>query len=273
LAELPLKSWAGRLARHLGLRPAAVAARLCVERNVLAVRSAVQYPKVESHGRILCYHSIGTPAWGANDVTGTAFRRHIETALRLGYRFVTAEDIARGRGRPGDLAVTFDDGLSSVAANAAPMLREFGIPWTLFVVSAWADGAHTFGPGVVLNWREIEALAARGGVIGSHSVTHRNFRSLSASEVEYELYESRRAIEANTGILVNTFAIPFGRSADWPAVAAAAASNAGYEVVYAQSERRRPPGTVPRTFITRFDRDGVFRAALRGAFDAWEEWV
>jgi hypothetical protein len=36
---------------------------------------------------------------------------------------------------------------------------------------------------------------------------------------------------------------------------------------------RRPPGTVPRTFITRFDNDRLFRAALGGAFDRWEEWM
>jgi hypothetical protein len=30
---------------------------------------------------------------------------------------------------------------------------------------------------------------------------------------------------------------------------------------------------VPRTFITQFDDRRLFRAALEGAFDAWEEWV
>ncbi len=53
----------------------------------------------------------------------------------------------------------------------------------------------------------------------------------------------------------------------------AAARAAGYTAVFAQSEERRPPGTVPRTFITRFDGDRIFRGALGGAFDRWEEWL
>lgn len=224
-------------------------------------------------GRILCYHSTGTPEWGVNDVRPADFRRHIETALALGYRFVPAEVIRRTGGDPRDLAITFDDGLTSVATTAAPVLQDLQIPWTLFVVSAWADGRHTFGDGLVLGWREIESLAARGASIGSHSVTHRNFRDLSPGEAQYELFESRQIIAARTGITVTEFAIPFGQSTDWSPEAAAAAHVAGYEAVYAQSELRRPPGTVARTFVTRFDDQRLFRAALRGAFDGWEEWV
>jgi hypothetical protein len=34
----------------------------------------------------------------------------------------------------------------------------------------------------------------------------------------------------------------------------------------------RPDGTVLDTFITRVDRPKIFRAALAGAYDGWEEW-
>jgi peptidoglycan/xylan/chitin deacetylase (PgdA/CDA1 family) len=244
------------------------------ERGVLALSSAHHHPgRRDVRGRVLCYHSTGTPSWGVNDVSPSDFRRHIELSLELGYRFVPAEVIAGGRGEPSDLAITFDDGLTSVAVHAAPILRDYAIPWTLFVVSAWADGTHTFGADVVLGWREIVALARQGVTIASHSVTHPNFRGLSAAEAEYELFESRRVIEARTGIATRAFAIPFGQSTDWTTLAATAARRAGYEAVYAQSEQRRPRGTIPRTFITRFDHDRIFRAALRGAFDMWEEWA
>jgi peptidoglycan/xylan/chitin deacetylase (PgdA/CDA1 family) len=274
VAAVAVKAFVRSGAGWVGIRRTHVATtRMWVERNVLAARSAVQSERNNSQARILCYHSTGTPAWGVNDVRLADFRRHIETALALGYRFVSAEEIARGHGRAGDLAITFDDGLSSVVANAAPILREFGIHWTLFVVSAWADGAHDFGPDVFLDWQAIESLARDGVTIGSHSVTHRNFRHLSTMEAEDELFESRRAIEVHTGVPADAFAIPFGQSRDWSVEAGAAAHVAGYRVVYAQSEQRRPPGTVPRTFVTRFDHDRVFRAALRGAFDSWEEWA
>ncbi len=224
-------------------------------------------------GRILGYHSVGTPAWGVNDVSPARFRHDLEVALAAGYRFVPADEIARTGGQPNALAITFDDGLTSVATNAAPILAETGVPWTLFVVSDWADGKHGFGDGVLLGWREIERLAARGVSVGSHSVSHRNFRTISPDAARHELFESRRVIEARIGIRTSAFAIPMGRARDWTPEAHAAACEAGYETIYANAENRRAPGTVPRTFISRFDDDRIFRAALRGSFDGWEEWL
>jgi hypothetical protein len=47
----------------------------------------------------------------------------------------------------------------------------------------------------------------------------------------------------------------------------------GFKTIYSQAEETRPPGTVPRTFVTHFDDDRIFKAALRGAYDRWEEWT
>jgi peptidoglycan/xylan/chitin deacetylase (PgdA/CDA1 family) len=238
-----------------------------------AVLSRVAPRGAGARGRILCYHSVGTPSWGVNDVSPARLRRHLELALEAGYRFVPPEQIARTGGRPHELAITFDDGLASVATNAAPILAEYGIPWMLFVVTDWAAGRHRFAEGVMLGWREIERLAGQGVAIGSHSVSHPNFATLPPDAIEEELGASRRALAARLGSAPTAFAIPIGRSRDWTPVAAAVARAVGYETIYAESEDRRPAGTVPRTFITRFDGDRGFRAALGGAFDRWEEWM
>src|SRR5579885_416554 len=148
------------LARRAGLRRQRLAAtRMCCERIALA---AVARRRVAPGGRLLCYHSVGTPAWGVNDVSPRRFAEQIQWLLRAGYRIIPAERIARGSGGPRDVAITFDDNLASVAHNAAPLLADLGLPWTLFVVSDWAEGCHGFGDGVFLNWDAIERLAARG---------------------------------------------------------------------------------------------------------------
>ena len=255
-------------------RVQAAAARACAERAWLAASAA---PAVTGLGRILCYHSIGTPTLlrgrvrSINDVGPARFRRHIELALADGYRFVAPEQIARTGGRPGELAVTFDDGMRSIATHAAPVLAEHGIPWQLFVITSWADGDHEYGEGLVLDWPAIERLAADGVAIGSHSVTHPNFARIGAAQLREELETSRQALADHLGAAPEAFAIPFGRAADWTPAAQAAALDAGYTTIWSASERRRPAGTVPRTFITRCDSDRRFRAALRGAYDDWEE--
>ena len=255
--------------RRTGLQRRHVAAvRMCCERTALAV---VGQRRARSHGRILAYHAVGTPEWGVNDLSPARFRQHLETALRLGYRFVAAEDIAHG-GDPRDLAITFDDGVASVARNAAPILAEYRIPWTFFVVSRWADGDHSFGDGIIAGWRELERLPALGATIASHSASHPNFGRLTAEQVGVELEESRTTIEARLGITVSSFAIPFGRARDWSTAAQCHAPAAGYELVYAYCEDKRHQGTVGRTAVTAFDSPRIFRAALTGAFDGWQEW-
>ena len=256
-------------ARFVGVRRSRLAAaRMCCERNVLAT---VRRPG-PLRSRILCYHSVGTPQWGVNDVSPKRFRGHIEFALREGYRFVPADTIARGKSGEKDLAITFDDGLASVA-NAMPILASYQIPWTLFVVSGWAEDPSTWAPGVIMDWAGIERAAAAGAQIGSHSISHPNFAELPAEAAEHELRASRDAITDRIGITPSTFAIPLGQSGNWSPHGQAAAVAAGYTHIYAQSETHRPAGTVPRTFITRFDSDRMFRAALTGKFAGWEEWV
>jgi peptidoglycan/xylan/chitin deacetylase (PgdA/CDA1 family) len=256
--------------RRLGLtRRRAGGLRSGAERAFLAARGG----RVPARPRILCYHSVGTPAWGVNDVAPHRFRRQLEGALSSGHAFVPANQIASGGGLPGQLAITFDDGLASVAMNAAPVLAELHIPWTLFVVSDWADGKSQFPSEFFLGWREIERLAGMGVEVASHSVTHDNFSRMTPDRIASELSDSRRVLNARLGIDTRSFAIPNGRRRDWPAAAVSAAGAAGYDTIYAACEDRRAPGTVGRTMITSWDGDRLFGAALAGAYDAWEEWI
>lgn len=260
-----------RVVRSTGLTRKRVAAvRMCCERNVYA---RVGRKRSDTNGQILCYHSIGTPEWGVNDVAPGRFARQMEVALRAGRRFVPAKDIALGLGQPGDLAVTFDDGLASVL-NAVPVMETYKIPYTLFIVSEWAEGKSAWDrDDLFLSWREIARLAERGADIASHSMTHPNFGSISLDEGVHEMVASRDHIARKLAVAPSAFAIPFGQSRDWSGELTKVAHAAGYETVYAQSAERRSPGTVARTFITRYDGDAVFRGALGGRFDRWEEWV
>lgn len=171
-----------------------------------------------------------------------------------------------------DLAITFDDGWTSVLSEAAPILRDYGIPWLLFVVTSWSDHQSAWAKEFILPWRDIDRLMAQGVQIGSHSVTHPDFALIQRNQVVDELYGSRDIILRRLGFAPVAFGIPYGQSTNWTPAAAESAREAGYETVYAQAEETRPSGTVPRTFVTRFDGDRIFNALLRGAYDRWEEW-
>ncbi|MFN4025142.1 MAG: polysaccharide deacetylase family protein [Hyphomonas sp.] len=208
-----------------------------------------------------------------NDVSPENFARQLDIAMELGYRFVPARQIAADGGEPMDLAVTFDDAWTSAADHAAPILKQRSIPWTLFVVSDWSDHQSEWTQKDILGWEALKALSAADVELGSHSKSHPDFSCLSEADIEAELRTSREVMHQRLGAAPATFAIPFGQSMNWNETAHELARAAGYEVVYSQAENTRFPGTAPRTFVTKFDNDRIFRALLDGAFDNWEEWV
>jgi peptidoglycan/xylan/chitin deacetylase (PgdA/CDA1 family) len=259
------------IARSVGVtRPRVAAARMCCERHWLATFGR---PSKRYVGRILCYHTIGQSEWGVNDVTPAQFRRQIEMALNAGFRFAPASEVARGDSDAKTLAITFDDGMKSVLTHAAPILKDYGLPWSFFPVSEWSDGKHAWVADKVLSWADIEALMKDGAELGSHSATHPDFKWIDQQRTVDELGESRRTMELRLGFAPDTFAIPFGQSGNWPEAAAKAARDAGYTTIYAQAEETRPEGTVARTFVTSVDGDRIFKALLAGKYDRWEEWV
>ena len=266
-----VRAQAKKLLHRMGLRRAHVAAaRMAAERTLIA--AAPRRQRQRAGGRILCYHSVGQPYSGVNDVTPERFVRHLDLAKEMGYRFAPAREIAESGGGPMDLAVSFDDAWKSVGQVAAPILRKRDIPWSLFVVSGWSEGEAAWLKDEIHDWQELKALVGEDLELGSHSVTHPDFGKLDAEQARSELIASRAKIEQRLGFAPPTFAIPLGQSMNWTAHAHQAAQDAGYEVIYAQAEETRFPGTVPRTFVTHFDNDRIFRALLEGAFDRWEEW-
>lgn len=247
-----------------------VRGRLRAERWALAgTRSIGRTPA--KRGRILAYHSVGTPEWGVNDVTPAAFERHLQIAVDDGWTFATPAQVLAEPDKP-QVALTFDDGPTSLLTNVVPVLRHHGIPATAFIITGWADGGHPLGHQLVLDWPGVTALREAGVTVASHSVTHPDFGKLDAAAAGRELEVSRQRMSEMLGEETDEFAIPFGQSRNWTEAASLAAKQAGYTTVYAQSVNTRPAGTIPRTFITRIDRPAIFRAALAGAYDNWEEW-
>ncbi|HEU5038710.1 MAG TPA: polysaccharide deacetylase family protein [Nocardioides sp.] len=134
------------------------------------------------------------------------------------------------------VCLTFDDGYASVVETAWPILRERGLPATLFVVSGYLSGEGRFAwdrPEPVHDRHrlaradEVVAAAATGLDIGSHTVTHPWLPSLDADEVKRELVDSRAAIEELLGRPVDSLAYPTG---GWSPAVRAIAAEVGYRI-------------------------------------------
>lgn len=222
---------------------------------------------------ILMYHAV-LPIDATAKVRGTVplavFRDQIGWLARRGYRALTLDDVADrlegkgdARGRP--VAITFDDGYRCVLEHAFPVLAEFGMTATLFVVTGavgtttdWyvAGGGRAFEHA---NWDELSRAAAQGFAIGSHTASHLSLASAGEAEIADELGASREAIEKQIGACRH-FAYPFGAHGD---AAVAAVQRAGYRTACTTetgfNETGQPLLRLRRQAVSRNTTAGRFR--------------
>ena len=112
---------------------------------------------------------------------------------------------------------TFDDGLKSQYDNAYPILNQFGMIGTFYVLPPYlADSL----PNVIWRygaWPMFTEIEINGNEIGSHSMNHLHMKTLPAGDpntqgtIHYELYQSQQMINDRFGNSdCITFAYPFG---------------------------------------------------------------
>lgn len=115
------------------------------------------------------------------------------------------------------VALTFDDGMKSVARNALPVLRDHAAPAHLFLTTAavgqdnrWPTQPDDAPCYEMLDWDEIEQLHTAGTLIESHTHTHPDLCQLSAEEIENECEAADNIIEQRLGRKPRYFAYPYG---------------------------------------------------------------
>lgn len=117
------------------------------------------------------------------------------------------------------IAITFDDGFLNFEQIAMPLLREYRLPATLFVVSHHAGGTNSWrGTGQqtriptlpLLGWESIARAASEGIEIGSHTQTHPLLGLLDAAALDREVQGSRADIVRELAINPRAFCYPYG---------------------------------------------------------------
>jgi peptidoglycan/xylan/chitin deacetylase (PgdA/CDA1 family) len=146
------------------------------------------------------------------------FRSQLEMMLTAGFRFVTVAEFARtaagGPPPPGLAAISFDDAMRNNLTVALPILRDLGLPATVYVPTGWLGGRSPYvgtgGDGAILTAEELRELVAAGWELGAHTLTHADLSELDYDGCRSEIDGSCRALEQIAGTEVETFAYPFG---------------------------------------------------------------
>ena len=145
----------------------------------------------------------------------------IETALGAGLGTAAAAGLAAGGwayaslwpgsrifghaltapGRPGELALTFDDGPNPAwTPPLLDMLGSLGVRATFFMMGSHAQAEPEL----------VRRIAAAGHAIGNHSWSHPNLARSSEARIREELRQTQDTLEQITGAPVHFFRPPYG---------------------------------------------------------------
>ncbi len=173
----------------------------------------------QEHGVILLYHHVDSSTPPSTSISPEDFRLHLEYLRDNGFSVIAldtmVETLRSGERLPDKaVAITFDDGYSSIYDTAFPMLEEFAFPFTLFLSTGPIDS----GQGGYMNWQQVEEMSAAGILIANHLVDHPYMLEREPNEddaawierLETELLAAESSIEEHTGQAHRYLAYPYG---------------------------------------------------------------
>jgi peptidoglycan/xylan/chitin deacetylase (PgdA/CDA1 family) len=109
--------------------------------------------------------------------------------------------------------LTFGNGPKSQYIDAKPILDKYGFKASFFVVCNWIDSDEDEDDNSHMTWQDIETLHNDGHDIEAKSLNHKDLTTLSASELDFEVGESKKCL-ANHNIDARVFGTPYGKGWD-----------------------------------------------------------
>ncbi len=175
-------------------------------------------PAAVAHVPILMYHHISdTPplAYSQVDLTVTAhdFAAQLAYLSTHGYHAIKLVDLFNtlyyGRPLPPrPVILTFDDGYADNYTDAFLLLRRYHMVGEFYIITGFVG--TTLGVNTYVTWPQVEAMAAAGMDMESHTVSHPDLGLLDAGRDAYELRFSRAVLAGFIHRAVQFMAYPSG---------------------------------------------------------------
>ena len=166
---------------------------------------------------ILMLHAVDEPR-SVLSMSAGELASLINAIRGSGHAIVSVRDLLENsRDTDKAVAFTFDDGARSVAEIGAPILRDLGVPATVFLTTGyvglnndWQSRLSSPPRYPLMSWDHVERLFNAGHAIEAHSVTHRDLRGLADDELEEELVIPIEEIGRRLGVKPTILAYPYG---------------------------------------------------------------
>jgi peptidoglycan/xylan/chitin deacetylase (PgdA/CDA1 family) len=172
-------------------------------KEIVKTALAITYAAISSVAQkkpyriVMCYHSIKKQDIGS-------FEKQM-AYLASNCKVVKASEIltASMDGVNPIAAITFDDAFVSVFENALPVLREYGLPASIFVPTGnlgqpprWnISQTSQYENDIVINEKQLREVNENGFELLSHTVSHPVLTELDDNTLKTELSNSKSALE------------------------------------------------------------------------------
>jgi peptidoglycan/xylan/chitin deacetylase (PgdA/CDA1 family) len=199
-------------------------------------------------------------------VSPADFEAQLQYLVDAGFETITLAHLHRHliEGQPlpeKPIILTFDDGYRDAYTTVFPLLQEYGLVGTFFVL---ATPAHYESPNY-LTWAMMEEMAAGGMDIQGHGRDHVDLRNRSYDYLVYQLLGVKEAVESHTGQPVVFFCYPSGQ---YDNAVIEVLQSAGYwgavTTQHGQTHTRDNLFTLPRIRIRGTDSLDTFVARVEG---------
>ena len=161
---------------------------------------------------VLMYHMIGDEQGNAAVMTEANLRIQMNYLRDHGYHPITMQElydyVTKGAPLPEKpVCITFDDGYLDSYTIVYPLMKEYGFPWTLFLITD--DVGKPYNR---MTWDQLKEMANSHAVtIASHTLSHTKLHNLATrAEKEKEIVEANKALKYQLGIDNVWLAYPYG---------------------------------------------------------------
>jgi peptidoglycan/xylan/chitin deacetylase (PgdA/CDA1 family) len=179
-----------------------------------------------THGTpILMYHAFGKPGESASRyvLPVQRFERQMAWLKRLRYNVLSLEDYLHYRDEDRlppvrSVVITADDGYVDNYSIAYPILKRYGFPATIFLVSGnvgdvnrWDEQGLLLRDRALMSWTEIKEMLRGGVTFGAHTRTHPMLTTVSPDRAHAEIDGSRAELAQALDRPIQLFSYPHGK--------------------------------------------------------------
>lgn len=197
-------------------QPAAASAQAAdpnLKPGVAVVHRAVDVKYSVPEGvSVLMYHMIGNEPGNAAIMTEANLRIQMNYLRDHGYHPITMQElydyVTKGAPLPEKpVCITFDDGYLDSYTIVYPLMKEYGFPWTLFLITD--DVGKPYNR---MTWDQLREMANSHTVtIANHTLSHPKLHNLATrAEKEKEIVEANKALKYQLGVDNVWLAYPYG---------------------------------------------------------------